>query len=80
MCSTQAPSLAPSSGSHLQVPWEELKCQQLPALPLATRQSLGTVPHVKRPQGQAQHWEFYFLGKSRILRHMVSKSQMGVGS
>lgn len=45
----------------------------------STRQSLGTVPRVKRPQGQAQNWEFYFLGKSRILRHVVSKSEMGVG-
>jgi hypothetical protein len=39
-----------ASGSHLQVPWEELSVKQLPALTLATRRSLGTIPRVKKPQ------------------------------
>lgn len=75
------PASHQSSGSHLQAPWEELKCQPAPCSSASNEAEFGyCTPCEETSSGQAQNWKFYFLGKFQILRHVVSKSEMSVMS
>lgn len=73
------PASYQSSGSHLQAPWEELKCQTAPCSSASNEAGFEyCTPCEETSSGQAQNWKFYFLGKFQILRHVVSKSEVSV--